>query len=83
MDLVIIMNNDKRLTLDLHPDYYVSEGGLKFTPLIENGHEIMSGFEVYEQWLKDCNISTTDPRDLAIAQLMRDVATLKGGAAHV
>lgn len=24
-----------------------------------------------------------DPRDLAIAQLMRDVATLKGGTAHV
>lgn len=25
----------------------------------------------------------TDPRDLAIAQLMRDVAEIKGGTAHV
>lgn len=68
---------------------YTAEDGQIFTPRFDRATGAMThtAQEAYAEWLAGLNAPPTptvlNPRDLAIAQLMRDVATLKGGTAHV
>lgn len=67
---------------------YTAEDGQIFTPRFDrDGNMIHTGQEAYTKWLAGLNAPPTptppDPRDLAIAQIMRDVAAMKGGTANV
>lgn len=67
---------------------YIADDGQIFTPHFDpEGAMTHTGQEAYAQWLAGLNAPPTptppDPRDLAIAQIMRDVAAMKGGTANV
>lgn len=67
---------------------HVTDDGKIFTPrFTDDDSMLVTGAEVYAEWLalqgNPPSSPPPDPRDLAIAQLMRDVAALKGGTANV
>ena len=83
--------NEKLLAANIpeewREDCYITEDGTIFTPRYdEDGTTFSTGEEAYAAYMAELEtppVTQPDPRDLAIAQLMRDVAVLKGGSANV